>query len=93
MTRVLVCIAWTASHAESLYFLAFDGGAGPVRVYPRDQYDSRLDLARVGKGPLPFFDSPVLALAWMNENPGEQCQVTVTAARLLASGLEFREAR
>ena len=94
MTSVPVCIAWTASHAESLYFLTFDGdgGAGSVRVYPRDQYDWRLNLGRGDKGPLPFFDEPVTALAWMNENPGKRCQVALAAARRLASGLKFREA-
>lgn len=81
-----VIITWMTKHDnESICSLAWNNGAGPARVYARDQYDSRLDLGRdrTKDGPIPYFKNYREALAWMLANRGEQCQVDVIAAHRL----------
>ena len=83
-TKTLIAIVWVTSKSDpddmSYSFLAYNGGAGDVRVYPRDQYDGRC------QSDLPYFDSWAAAEAHMRAAPtGTQCQVTVAALRRVFS--------
>ena len=82
--KPLIAIVWVTSKADpddmSYSFLAYNGGAGDVRVYPRDQYDGRCGAD------LPFFDSWAAAEVHMRAAPPmTQCQVTVAALRRVFS--------
>jgi hypothetical protein len=59
--------------------LAYNGGKGHVRVYPRDGYDHRCVL---GRGPLPYFSSKLEAVKHMAANIGidGMCQVPLYIA-------------
>jgi hypothetical protein len=80
----LIAIVWVTSKADpddmTYSFLAYNGGAGDVRVYSRDQYDGRCQSG------LLYFDSWQAAEAHMRAAPvGTQCQVTVAALRRVFS--------
>ena len=82
--KTLIAIVWVTSKADpddmTYSFLAYDGGAGDVRVYSRDQYDGRC------QSDLPFFDTWTAAEAHMRAAPPmTQCQVTVAALRRVFS--------
>lgn len=55
--------------------LAHDNGAGPIRIYPRDQYDARLDLGR--DEPIMFCGNEDQARVFMTSSPGVDgaCQI------------------
>lgn len=82
--KTLIAIVWVTSKDDpddmSYSFLAYNDGAGDVRVYPCDQYDGRC------QSDLPYFDSWASAEAHMRAAPvGTQCQVTVAALRRVFS--------
>lgn len=77
-----VVIVWLDSkEADSISALAWNGGAGSLRVYDKDNYDSRLALGKSDK--LPFFASATDALIWMKENVGEPAQISLPCAQVL----------
>lgn len=59
--------------------LAYNGGEGDVRVYYKDQYDSRVHPPGQ-KDPLPYFDNGHDAARYAWKNPGSKCQVNVRAS-------------
>lgn len=82
MTQVI--IMWMSKHDNtSVNSLGYNSGHGPTRVYEKDKYDPRLDLGRDRErnGPLPHFSKSREALAWMLGHRGEQCQVSLDAAK------------
>ena len=76
--RVIIC--WMSNH-DTIMSLAYNNGEGVVRVYPKNQYDGRLNLGRASL--LPYFDSPKEAYAWMKGNPDAQCQCNTKIAPAL----------
>ena len=76
-----VVIVWLDDKsAESISALAWNGGNGPLRVYDKDNYDSRLVLGKSDK--LPFFASATDALIWMKTNVGEPTQISLPCAQV-----------
>lgn len=61
---------------NSINAIAYNGGAGGIRRYYKDAIDPRSLL----NGIPPYFDNAETALAWMRENPGQICQIEVSAA-------------
>jgi hypothetical protein len=88
---LLVAIMWATNttNAEkaddlSFSFLAYNSGNGPVRVYHRDQYDSRCDLGRdrAKDGPLPYFANWQAAERFLLTSPDKTLvQIEVRALR------------
>jgi hypothetical protein len=79
-----VVITWMQPNDnETVCSLAWDGGRGKTRVYDKDHYDARLDIDREKDGPLPYFDKPREAFAWMLADRGKQCQVHITVGRAM----------
>lgn len=66
------------SNGPSFHTLAWFGGRGHVRTYPRGGYDGRLDLGR--DTPLPYFDNADEAAQFMWKNKGTPglCQVDLS---------------
>jgi len=94
----LVAIVWTTNPTNpdpSFSFLAYDGGAGPVRVYHRDQYDGRCDLGRnrAKDGPLPFFRHWQEAFDYLTVSPpSTTIQVEVGVLRRVFPGIDLADA-
>jgi hypothetical protein len=88
----LIAVMWVSHKSAdpsdvSYNFLAYNGGAGDVRVYPRDGYDGRCQSG------MPFFDSWKDAEAYLRDAPPmTQAQVTVAAIRTAFTGLSFADA-
>jgi hypothetical protein len=77
-----IVIVWLDSkNAESVSALAWNGGAGPLRVYEKDNYDTRLALGK--SDTLPLFTSATDAIIWMKANVGEPTQVSLPCAQVL----------
>lgn len=74
-----VVIVWINEGSENLNALAWNGGAGPLRVYEQDNYDTRIALGKSDK--LPMFTLPYDALVWMQANPGEPTQISLNCAK------------
>lgn len=66
MVAHAVIIVWF--DGDEFCSLAYDNGKGPIRVYPRDQYDARLDLGR--DEPIMFCGNEDQARVFMTSQPG-----------------------
>ncbi len=74
-----VVIAWIPNYDDStVHGLAYAGGKALIRVFLKDEYDSRLDIGRCKK--LPYFDDYDTALLWMIFNKASMCQIDLIVA-------------
>lgn len=76
-----VVIVWLDRKESDISALAWNGGGGPLRVYEKDEYDTRLVLGKTDR--LPVFTSATDALIWMKANIGEPTQVSLPCAQVL----------
>lgn len=75
-TKAQVWIVWSPNgNLENIYTLTYHDGSS--RVYNRDNYDSRVDLARAEGEHAPYFRHTRDALAFLCANPGKECQVDI----------------
>lgn len=77
-----VIVAWIPKGSTNISTLGYNGGSGPVRVYPKDKIDPR---AYAGRDMLPYYRSATEAYAHMIANPGidGSIQLDTRAARML----------
>jgi len=80
-----VIVLWIDKDAETYHSLAYNGGGGLIRAYPRDQYDSRCDLGR--DKPLPFIDTPGMLAKHFGSTKGIDSMVQVPAYLVVKMGL------
>jgi hypothetical protein len=80
-TAIIVLWVNQSGGEFSMQTVAYDSGRGKVRVYVKDQYDSRLQ----GNDVLPFFEDPKEAFGFMVQNLGQNgmCQVDVECVHQL----------
>lgn len=71
--RFAVIIAWW--NGDEFCTLAHDDGNGPIRVYPLNEYDARLDLGRAE--PIMFCGVEDQARVFMTSQPGREGAVQI----------------
>jgi hypothetical protein len=89
--KIHVIVAWINdwSAADTVNTLGYDGGRGPVRVYEKDNYDSRMDLGNAPGSKLPYFEHAPEALLWMAAHRDQHIQLDTNAA--LSLGFSKKE--
>jgi hypothetical protein len=74
MSKPSVWVVWSPDgDLDNVKTLVY--GDGSTRVYPKDEYDGRIDLGRTEKTPIPYFRYRTAAVAFLVANPGKECQV------------------
>jgi hypothetical protein len=76
----VVVVVWMDEGLEVATLVYKRSGTRPIRCYPRDAYDGRLE------GGLPYFETLKEGISWMLSNRGKHCQLNLEAARLLFHG-------
>lgn len=82
--RFAVIIAW--HNGDEFCTLAHDNGNGPIRVYPLNEYDARLDLGR--DGPIMFCGVEDQARVFMTSQPGRAGAVQIPTRLAPAFGFD-----
>jgi hypothetical protein len=84
ITACAVLVVWF--DGDEFCTLAHDNGEGAIRVYPRDQYDARLDLGR--DEPIMFCGSEDQARVFMTGAPGREGAVQIPTRLAPAFGFD-----